>query len=46
MDTKKLINQKKYIMKNRKITEVENEEIKNELKEKQSCHLMIVRENS
>jgi hypothetical protein len=28
MDTKKLINQKKYIMKNRKITEVENEEIR------------------
>jgi hypothetical protein len=47
MDTKKLINQKKYVMKNRKITEVENEEeIKKELKEKQRSHITIVRENS
>jgi len=38
MDTNKLITQKKCIM-NRKVTEMENEEIKKELQENQSSHL-------
>jgi hypothetical protein len=39
MDAKKLMNQKNYIMKNKKITEVEIEEIKKELQGTQRCHL-------
>ena len=39
MDTKKLMNQKNYIMKHNKITEMETEEIKKELQANQRSHL-------
>ena len=39
MDSKKLIDHNNYAMKNRKITEMEIEEIKMELKEDQRSHL-------
>jgi hypothetical protein len=39
MEAKKLMNQKNYIMKNKKITEVESEEIKKELQGTQRSHL-------
>jgi hypothetical protein len=39
MDAKKLINQKNYIMKNKKITEVEIEKIKMELQRNQRSHI-------
>jgi len=39
MDAKKLMNQKNYIMKHKKITEMEVEEIKRELQESQRSHL-------
>ena len=39
MDAKKLMNQKNYIMKHRKITEMKVEEIKRELQESQRSHL-------
>ena len=39
LDTKKLINQKKYTMKDEKITEMEIKEIKTELLEVQRSHL-------
>jgi hypothetical protein len=39
MDAKKLLNQKNCIMKHKKITEVEVEEIKRELQESQRRHL-------
>ena len=39
MDTKKLMNQKNYIMKHNKITEMETEEIKKELQVNQRRHL-------
>jgi hypothetical protein len=39
MDAKKLMNQRNYIMKNKKITELEIEEIKKELKGSQRSHL-------
>jgi len=39
MDAKKLINQKNYIMKHKKITEIEVEEIRRELQESQRSHL-------
>ena len=39
MDAKKLMNQKNYIMKHRKIMEMEVEEIKMELQESQRSHL-------
>jgi len=39
MDAKKLMNQKNYIMKHKKITEMEVEEIRRELKESQRSHL-------
>jgi hypothetical protein len=39
MDAKKLLNQKNYIIKHRKITEMEIEEIKRELQEHQRSHL-------
>ena len=39
MDTKKLLNQKNYIMKHNKITEMEIEEIKKELQANQRSHL-------
>ena len=39
MDAKKLMNQKNYIMKHNKITEMEVEEIKKELQESQTSHL-------
>jgi hypothetical protein len=39
MDAKKLMNQKNYIMKNKKITELEIEEIKKELQGAQRSHL-------
>ena len=39
MDTKKLMNQKNYIMKHNKITEMEIEEIKKELQANQRSHL-------
>jgi hypothetical protein len=38
MDTKKLMNQKNYIMKHNKITELEIEEIKRELQASQRSH--------
>ena len=39
MDAKKLINQKNYIMENKKTTEMEIEEIKKELQEDQRSHI-------
>jgi hypothetical protein len=39
MDAKKLMNQKNYIMKHKKITEIEVEEIKKELQKSQPSHL-------
>jgi len=39
MDAKKLMNQKNYIMKHKKITEMEVEEIRRELQESQRRHL-------
>ena len=39
MDAKKLMNQKNYIMKHNKITEMEIEEIKKELQANQRSHL-------
>jgi len=39
MDAKKLMNQKNYIMKEKKITEMEVEEIEIELQESQRSHL-------
>jgi hypothetical protein len=39
MDAKKLLNQKNYIMKHKKITEIEVEEIKRELQGNQRIHL-------
>jgi hypothetical protein len=39
MDAKKLLNQKNYIMKHKKITEIEVEEIKRELQGNQRSHL-------
>ena len=39
MDAKKLLNQKNYIMKHNKITEMEIEEIKKELQANQRSHL-------
>ena len=39
MDAKKLMNQKNYIMKHNKITQMEIEEIKKELQAKQRSHL-------
>ena len=39
MDNKKLMNQKKYIMKHKKITEIEFEEIRRKLQESQRIHL-------
>ena len=39
MDARKLMNQKKYIMKHKKITEMEVEEIRRELQESQRSHL-------
>ena len=39
MDAKKLLNQKNYIMKHNKITEIEIEEIKKELQPNQRSHL-------
>jgi hypothetical protein len=39
MDAKKLLNQKNYIMNHKKITEMEIEEIKKELQERQRSHL-------
>ena len=39
MNAKKLMNQKNYIMKYRKITEMEVEEIRRELQERQRSHL-------
>ena len=39
MDTKKLMNQKNYIMKHNKITEMETEEIKKEMQAYQRSHL-------
>jgi hypothetical protein len=39
MDAKKLMNQKNYIMKHKKIMEMEVEEIKRELQESQRSHL-------
>ena len=39
MDAKKLMNQKNYIMKHNKITEIETEEIKKELQTNQRSHL-------
>jgi len=39
MDAKKLMNQKNYIMKHKKITEMEVEEIRRELQESQRSHL-------
>jgi hypothetical protein len=39
MDAKKLLSQQNYIKKNKKITEVEIEEIKRELQERQRSHL-------
>jgi hypothetical protein len=39
MDAKKLMNQKNYITKNKKITKVESEEIKKELQGAQRTHL-------
>jgi len=39
MDTKKLLNQMNYIMKHKKITEMEVEEIRRELQESQRSHL-------
>jgi len=39
MDAKKLMNQKNYIMKHKKITEMENEEIRRELQESRRSHL-------
>jgi hypothetical protein len=39
MDAKKLMNQKNYIMKNKKITELEIEEIKKELQGSKRSHL-------
>jgi len=39
MDAKKLMNQKNYIMKQKKITEMEVEEIEIELQESQRSHL-------
>ena len=39
MDAKKLMNQKNYIMKQNKITEMEIEEIKKELQANQRSHL-------
>ena len=39
MDSKKLMNQKNYIMKHKNITEMEVEEIRRELQESQRSHL-------
>ena len=39
MDAKKLMNQKNYIMKHKKITEMEVEEIRGELQESQRSYL-------
>ena len=39
IDAKKLMNQKNYIMKHKKITEMEVEEIKRQLQESQRSHL-------
>jgi D-alanine-D-alanine ligase-like ATP-grasp enzyme len=39
MNAKKLLSQKNYIMKHKKITEMEIEEIKRELQERQRSHL-------
>jgi hypothetical protein len=39
MDAKKLINRKNRNMKNKKITEMESEEIKKELQEYQRSHM-------
>ena len=39
MDTKKLMNQKNYIMKHNKITEMETEEIKKDLQANQRSHI-------
>ena len=39
MDAKKLMNQKNYIMKQYKITEMETEELKKELQTNQRSHL-------
>jgi len=39
MDAKKLLNQKNYIMKHKKITEIEAEEIRRELQGNQISHL-------
>jgi len=39
MDAKKLMKQKNYIMKHKKITEMEVEEIRTELQESQRNHL-------
>ena len=39
MDAKKLLNQKNYIMKHKKITEIEVEEIKRELQGNQRSHI-------
>jgi nucleoid DNA-binding protein len=44
MDAKKLMNQKNFIMKHKKITEMEVEEIKRELQESQSSHLEVKEE--
>ena len=39
MDAKKLMNQRNYVMKHKKITEMEVEEIRRELQESQRSHL-------
>jgi hypothetical protein len=39
MDAKKLMNQKNYIMKHKRITEMEVEEIKREMQASQRSHL-------
>ena len=39
MDAKKLMNQRNYIMKHKKITETEVEEMRRELQESQRSHL-------
>jgi len=39
IDTKKLQNQKNYILKNKKMTEMEIEEIQKELQEDQRSHI-------
>jgi len=44
MDEKKLMNQRNYIMKHRKITKMEVEEIRIELQESQRSHLEEIEE--